>query len=93
MLDKGYATTDIPDRIEPINESYYRWADSIIAVNPDEFFTPEHLARYDQPIRKMPFYDKITPAVHELLTGIASALGTSAAMHAAGAQGFLHAML
>ena len=74
VLDKGYATTDLPDRIEPINESYYRWADSVIAVNPDEFFTPEHLARYDQPIRKMPFYDKITPAVHELLTGIASAL-------------------
>ncbi|MBR6892691.1 MAG: hypothetical protein IKN15_05585 [Bacteroidaceae bacterium] len=36
------------------------------------------------------FWIKLLIAV---LTGIASALGTSAAMHAAGAQGFLHAML
>ena len=74
VLDKGYATTDIPDRIEPINEGYYRWADSVIAVNPDEFFTPEHLAHYEQPMRKMPHFDKINPAVQELLTGIAQAL-------------------
>ena len=74
VLDKGYATTDIPDRIEPINESYYRWADSVIAVNPDEFFTPEHLARYDQPMRQMPYPDKITPGVNELLTSIADML-------------------
>lgn len=73
-LDKGYATTDIPNRIESINEGYYRWADSIIAVNPDEFFSTEHLARYDQPMRQMPFPDKITPAVHGLLTDIAEAL-------------------
>lgn len=74
VLDKGYATTDIPDRIKPINEGYYRWADSVIAVNPDAFFTPEHLARYDQPMRQMPYPDKITPAVNELLTSIADAL-------------------
>ena len=74
VLDKGYATTDIPDRIEPINEDYYRWADSVIAVNPDAFFTPEHLARYDQPMRKKPVHDKITPAVNVLLTGIANEL-------------------
>ena len=36
------------------------------------------------------FWIKLLIAV---LTGIASALGTSAAMHATGAQGFLHAML
>ena len=34
VLDKGYATTDITTRIEPLNEGYYRWADSVIAVNP-----------------------------------------------------------
>lgn len=74
VLDKGYATTDIPDRIEPINEGFYRWADSVIAVNPDAFFSPEHLARWDQPMRKMPFLDKITPDVLGLLTAIAGVM-------------------
>ena len=36
------------------------------------------------------FWIKLLIAV---LTGIASALGVSAAMHATGAEGFLHAML
>ena len=36
------------------------------------------------------FWIKVIIAV---LTGIASALGVSAAMHATGAEGFLHAML
>lgn len=30
-------------RIEPINEKYYRYIDSLIAHNPDKFFTPERL--------------------------------------------------
>ena len=39
---------------------------------------------------KVSFWIKLLIAV---LTGIASALGVSAAMHATGAEGFLHAML
>ena len=74
VLEKGYATTDIPDRIEPYNEGYYRWADSLIATQADAFFTPEHLARYAQPMRLMPCPDKVTPPVEELLTQIAAAL-------------------
>lgn len=74
VLDKGYATTDITTRIEPINEGYYRWADSVIAVNPDAFFTPEHTARYHHDITNMPFQSKITPEVESLLNGIADVL-------------------
>ena len=73
-LEKGYATTDIPDRIEELNEGYYGWADSIIDCNPEAFFTPEHLARYAQPMRLMPCPDKITPTVESLLNDIATIL-------------------
>ena len=73
-LDKGYATTDIPDRIEELNEGYYGWADSIIDCNPEAFFTPEHLARYSQPMTLMPCPDKVTPAVEMLLNEIATIL-------------------
>ena len=73
-LEKGYATTDIPDRIEELNEGYYGWADSIIDCNPEAFFTPEHIARYAQPMRLMPCPDKITPAVETLLNDIATIL-------------------
>jgi hypothetical protein len=73
-LEKGYATTDIPDRIEELNEGYYGWADSIIDCNPEAFFTPEHLARYAQPMRLMPCPDKITPMVESLLNDIATIL-------------------
>lgn len=76
VLDKGYATTDIPDRIEELNESYYAWADSIIGVDPDAFFTPQHLARYSQPMRLMPCPDKITPQVEALLKDIAATLSS-----------------
>ena len=79
VLDKGYATTDIPDRIEPINEGYYGWADSVIAVNPAAFYTPEHITRYSQPTILMPCPDKITPAVEMLLGNIASILLTQGA--------------
>ena len=74
VLGKGYATTDITTRIEPINEGYYKWADSIIAVNPEAFYTPEHLAKHAQPMRQMPLPDKITAPVESLLKDIASAL-------------------
>lgn len=74
VLDKGYATTDIPDRIEELNEGYYGRADSIIATDPSAFFTPDHLARYSQPMRLMPCPDKITPQVEGLLRDIASVL-------------------
>lgn len=73
-LEKGYATTDIPDRIEELNEGYYSWADSIIDSDPEAFFTPEHLARYAQPMTLAPCPDKITPAVEVLLNEIATLL-------------------
>lgn len=74
VLEKGYATTDIPNRIEAYNEGYYRWADSVIATRPDAFYTPEHLARYTQPMRQMPCPDKVTPQVEELLKQIVDVL-------------------
>lgn len=79
VLDKGLASTDIPDRIESINEGYYAWADSIIAVDPDRFFTPEHMAKYQRPLKQMPCQDKITPQVESILRQIAdvfTSLGT-----------------
>ena len=74
VLEKGYATTDIPDRIEALNESYYGSIDSIIAADPEAFFTPDHLARYRQPMRLMPCPDKVTPQTETLLKDIAAAL-------------------
>ncbi len=73
-LEEGYATTDITTRIEPINEGYYAWADSVIAVNPSEFYTPEHIAQYSLPLKELPCQAKITPAVEWLLREIASVL-------------------
>ncbi|MBR5684777.1 MAG: hypothetical protein IKX18_01325 [Muribaculaceae bacterium] len=74
VLEKGYATTDIPDRIENINEGYYRWADSVIVANPDDFFTPEHIAKYQRPLKELPCKDKITPDVERMLREMADAL-------------------
>ena len=70
VLEEGYATTDITNRIEPINEGYYAWADSVIAVNPDEFFTPEHVERYSLPLKELPCQAKIDPTVSILLSEI-----------------------
>ena len=74
VLDKGYATTDITTRIEPINEGYYAWADSVIAVNPDAFFTQEHIAKYTLPLKELPCPPKIQEGVKSLLTEIAQLL-------------------
>ena len=70
VLDKGYATTDITDRIENINEGYYAWADSVIAVNPGEFFTPDHIKQYTLPLMELPCPPKIEGWVAYLLRGI-----------------------
>lgn len=67
VLDEGYATTDITDRIESINEGYYRWADSVIAVNPGAFYTPEHMAHYRLPLKELPCQPKVTASVAALL--------------------------
>ena len=74
VLEGGYATTDIPDRIEPINEGYYRRVDSLIAVNPGAFFTPDHLQRYSHPMKTMPCPDKLNPKAESLLRDIARVL-------------------
>lgn len=70
VLEEGYATTDVPNRDESTNESYYIWADSVIAVNPDEYFTAEFEARYRLPLKQLPCPDKITPTVTALLMDI-----------------------
>lgn len=74
VLDKGYATLDLSDRDERINEGSYRWADSVINVNPDVFFTPEHVARYQLPPKELPCPPKVTPHVESLLRDIAGLL-------------------
>lgn len=71
VLEKGYATTDISDRDESINEGCYNLADSLIANDPDAFFTPEHIAQYSLPPKEMPCQPKITPEVERLLNNIA----------------------
>ena len=70
VIDEGFATKDLSNRIESINEGYYAWADSVIAVNPDEFFTPEHIAQYSKPLKEMPCPDKITTPVAAMLKAI-----------------------
>ena len=74
VLEKGYATTDITDRIERINEGYYGWADSVIAVNPGAFFTREHIAQYSLPPMELPCPPKITGWVGPTLREIAHEL-------------------
>jgi len=74
VLEDGYASTDVPDRDESINEGYYAWADSIIAVDPDSYFTPEHIAKYQRPLKEYPCIDKVTPEVESLLRQIADVL-------------------
>lgn len=74
VLDKGYATTDITNRIENINEGYYAWADSVIAVNPSEFFTLEHIAQYSLPLMELPCPPKVNSWVAAMLRDIAHVL-------------------
>ena len=74
VLAEGYATTDISDRDERINEGCYTLADSLIATNPDAFFTPEHVAEYSLPLKELPCPPKIDGPVKALLEAIASIL-------------------
>lgn len=43
MVASHYASTDIQDRNDPINESFYARFDSLIANDPGAFFTPERM--------------------------------------------------
>lgn len=76
VLEEGYATTDVSDRDESINEGCYNLADSLIAHDPDAFFTPEHLAQYSLPVKELPCPPKITPEVEWVLETIAGVLNT-----------------
>lgn len=58
-LGKRFTTTDVPDRIAEINESRYTHFDSLIAVNPDEYYTPERLRRIAWTIEPNP----VEPAI------------------------------
>ncbi len=49
-----FATTDIQDRIKECNESYYARFDSLIAVDPEEYYTPERLRRIDVTVEPTP---------------------------------------
>ena len=79
VLDEGYATTDITDRDERINEGCYNLADSLIANDPDAFFTPQHLAQYTLPLKELPCPPKIDAPVKALLNAIASILNQQGA--------------
>lgn len=74
VLEEGYATTDITDRVEPINEGTYNLADSLIANDPGAFYTPEHLAQFWLPLKELPCQEKITPEVERLLMTLAAIL-------------------
>ncbi len=45
MRSEGIINEIAPDRIGHLNEMYYGKIDSIIACNPDQFFTPERLSQ------------------------------------------------
>ena len=74
VLEKGYATTDLSNRDESINESYYGWADSVINVNPEAFYTPEHITQFKLPMKELPCKSKITPQIESKLHDIAGLL-------------------
>lgn len=61
-VSQGIVTRDVPSRIPELNESYYAQFDSLIAVSPDAFFTPERLAQRE--IRAVPTVDG--PQMHGL---------------------------
>lgn len=60
MVDKHFATSDIQDRIEDINESYYAHFDSLIAHAPGQYFTPERMARRTFAPMPMPYAPAIS---------------------------------
>lgn len=74
VIEKRFATTEIIDRDEHINEGTYHWADSVIDVNPDFFYTPEHMARYTRHQRVEPCPPKINSTVESQLRAIKDAL-------------------
>lgn len=45
LLNAKLVSGNLPQRIEEMNESYYGRFDSIIATDPNAFFTPERLAK------------------------------------------------
>ena len=45
LQQEGIISDIAPNRIDHLNEMYYGDIDSIIAVSPDKFFTPERLAK------------------------------------------------
>ncbi len=48
--DNGIVSEIAPNRIGHLNEMYYATVDSIIAVNPDEFYTPERIKSFKRAI-------------------------------------------
>jgi len=74
VLEHRYATSEIINRDEHINEGTYHWADSVIEINPDLFYTPEHMTRYTRHPRLEPCPPKVTREVESLLRTISDVL-------------------
>lgn len=69
---KGEEMVDghISDRIEPINEKYYGYIDSLIAHDPDRFFTTKRLEGRTHPINTKPIGYAINEEVEKQLLSI-----------------------
>ena len=77
LQNEGIITGVAPNRIGYLNEMYYAEFDSIIAVNPDEYYTPERLKRIKR--ENLPSVDQpaIDEAVEEQLKTIKEILDSN----------------
>lgn len=65
LQNKGILSTIAPNRIDHLNEMYYKEIDSIIATSPDKFYTPkriEQMKRTITPTVTRPAIDEVAQA-------------------------------
>lgn len=65
LQQEGIINDIAPNRVDHLNEMYYADIDSIIAVNPSKFFTPERLAKHKRatlPAASQPAIDEAVEA-------------------------------
>ncbi len=70
MVANNYASNDIQDRNDLINESYYARFDSLIAVNPNAFFTPDRMRKRTFAPQPTAYTSQITGPMQEKLINL-----------------------
>ena len=63
MVASHYASADLQDRIENINESYYAHFDSLIACSPEKYFTAQRMSRRNYAPLPQPYEPQIKGAM------------------------------